>query len=66
MGRDQLISMLHFLEERGKESERENKEMKDLVKKLTETHKQNMKIQSNFMESIDKLTNQLAKLSDQN
>ena len=27
MDKDQLISMIHFLEERGKESEHENKEL---------------------------------------
>ena len=66
MEKDQLISMIHFLEERGKESERENKELKELVKELTDTHKQNVRIQSNLMESIDRLTKQLADLSKQN
>ena len=66
MEKDQLISMIHFLEERGRESERENKELKNMVKELTDTHKQNVKIQSNLMESIDRLTKQLADLSKQN
>lgn len=66
MDKEQLISMIHFLEERGKESERDNRELKDLVKELTDAHKQNVNIQSNLMESIDKLTNQLAELSEQN
>ena len=30
MEKDQLISMIHFLEERGKESERDNKELKEI------------------------------------
>ena len=59
MDKDQLISMIHFLEERGKESECENKELKDMVKELTEIHNQDLKIHSNFMESVDKLTNQV-------
>ena len=66
MDKVQLISMIHFLEERGKESERENKELKDMVKVLTETHKQNVKIHTNLMGAVDKLTNQVAELSEQN
>lgn len=66
MEKEQLISMIHFLEERGKESERDNKELKELVKELTDTHKQDLQIQSNLMESIERLTNQVAELSEQN
>ena len=66
MEKEQLISMIHFLEERGKESERDNRELKELVKELRDTHKQDMQIQSNLMESIEKLTNQVAELSEQN
>lgn len=58
--------MIHFLEERGKECERENKELKDMVKELTEIHKQDLKIQSNLMESVDKLANLVTELSEQN
>lgn len=66
MEKEQLISMIHFLEERRKESERDNRELKELVKELRDTHKQNMQIQSNMIESIDRLTNQVAELSEQN
>ena len=66
MEKDQLISMIHFLEERGKESERDNKELKDMVKELTDIHKQDVKTQSNLMKCIDKLTNQVADLTTQN
>lgn len=66
MLKEQLISMFHFLEGRGKESERDNRELKDLVKELRDTHKQDMQIQSNLMESIERLTNQVAELSEQN
>lgn len=55
--------MIHFLEERGKESERDNKELKDLVKELRESHKQDMHNQSDLMESIERLTNLVAELS---
>ena len=66
MDKEQLISMIHFLEERGKESERDNRELKELVKELRDTHKQDMQIQSDLMESIERLTNQIAELSEQN
>lgn len=66
MEKDQLISMIHFLEERGKESERDNKELKELVKELRDIHKQDMRIKLDLMESVDKLTNQVAELSEQN
>ena len=66
MDKEQLISMIHFLEERGKESERDNRELKELVKELRDTHKQDMQIQSDLMESIERITNQVAELSEQN
>ena len=66
MDKEQLISMIHFLEERGKESERDNKELKDLVRELRDIHKQDMQIQSDLMESIERLTYQIAELSEQN
>lgn len=66
MDKEQLISMILFLEERGKESERDNRELKELVKELRDTHKQDMQIQSDLMESIERLTNQVAELSEQN
>lgn len=66
MEKEHLLSMIHFLEEREKESERENRELKELVKELTDTHKQDMQIQSNLMESIERLTSQVAELSEQN
>ncbi len=58
--------MIHFLEERGKESERDNRELKELVKELRDIHKQDIQIQSNLIESIERLTNQVAELSEQN
>ena len=37
-----------------------------MVKELRDTHKQDVKTQSNLMKSIDRLTNQVADLSTQN
>ena len=60
MEKDQLISMIHFLVKREDERAQENQELKDMVKDLRDTHKQDVKTQSNLMKSIDRLTNQVA------
>ena len=66
MEKDQLISMIHFLVKREDERAQENQELKDMVKDLRDTYKQDMKTQSNMMKSIDRLTNQVADLTTQN
>ena len=52
MEKDQLISMIHFLVKREYE--------------LRDTHKQDVKTQTNLLKSIDRLTNQVADLTTQN
>ena len=64
--KSQLISMIHFFEKRDEESKKENGALKELIKELQETHKQDVKTQSNLMKSIDRLTDQLANLTTQN
>ena len=66
MEKDQLISMIHFLVKREAQRARENQELKDMVKDLRDTHKQDVKTQSSLMKSIDRLTNQVADLTTQN
>ena len=66
MEKDQLISMIHFLVKREDERAQENQELKDMVKDLRDTHKQDVKTQSDLMKSIDRLTNQVADLTTQN
>ena len=66
MEKGQLISMIHFLVKREDERAQENQELKDMVKELRDTHKQDVKTQSNLMKSIDRLTNQVADLTTQN
>ena len=44
----------------------ENQELKDMVRDLRDTHKQDVKTQTNLMKSIDKMTNQVADLTTQN
>ena len=64
--KSQLISMIHFFEKRDEESKKENGALKELIKELQETHKQDVKTQLNLMKSIDRLTNQVADLTTQN
>jgi anaerobic ribonucleoside-triphosphate reductase len=64
--KSQLISMIHFFEKRDEESKKENGALKELIKELQETHKQDVKTQLNLMKSIDSLTNQVADLTTQN
>ena len=58
-----------YLERRRKniiQRARENQELMDMVKELRDTHKQDVKTQTNLMKSVDKLTNQVADLTTQN
>ena len=66
MEKDQLISMIHFLVKREDERAQENQELKDMVKELRDTHKQDVKTQTNLLKSIDNQTNQVADLTTQN
>ena len=66
MEKDQLISMINFLVKREDERAQENQELKDMVKDLRDTHKQDVKTQTNLLKSIDRLTNQVADLTTQN
>ena len=66
MEKDQLITMIHFLVKREDERAQENQDLKDMVKELRDTHKQDVKTQTNLMKSIDRLTSQVADLTTQN
>lgn len=56
--------MIHFLEKRDEEQKQENLELKELIKELQETHHQKVKSQADLLTSIDKLTKQLADLTE--
>ena len=60
--KDLLISMIHFLVKRNQE----NQKLKDMMRDLRDTNKQDVKTQSNLMRSIDRLTNLVADLTTQN
>ncbi len=62
----QLISMIHFLEEREEEQKQENLELKELIKELQETHNQKVKSQADLLSSIDRLTKQVTDLTEDN
>ena len=66
MNKAQLISMIHFLEKRDEESKKKNLELKELMKELQETHNQKVKSQADLLSSIDRLTKQVADLTEDN
>ena len=66
MDKTQLISMIHFLEERDEASKKENEALKELVKELQETHNQKEKSQADLLASIDRSTKQVADLTEDN
>ena len=66
MNKAQLISMIHFLEERDEENKKENLELKELIKELQETHNQKVKSQADLLASFDRLTKQVANLTEDN
>ena len=64
--KDQLISMIRFLEKRGEDSKKENEELKELIKELRETHNQKVKSQADLLSSIDRLSKQVVDLNKDN
>jgi len=66
MEKDQLISMIHFLEKRDEEGKKENEQLKELVKELQETHNQKVKSQTDLLASINRLSKQVSSLTEDN
>ena len=58
--------MIHFLEKRDEEQKQENLELKELIKEFRETHSQKVKSKTDLLASIDKLTKQVADLTEEN
>lgn len=58
--------MIHILEEREEEQKQENLELEELVKELQETHDLKVKSQTDLLSSIDRLTKQVADLTENN
>ena len=58
--------MIHSLEKRDEEQKQENLELKELIKGLQETHNQKVELQTDLLASIDRLTKQVAFLTEDN
>ena len=66
MEKDQLISMIHFLEKRDEASKKENEALKELIKELQETPNLKVKSQADLLASIDRLSKQVSSLTEDN
>ena len=66
ISREQLISMIHYLEKRDEEGKKENEALKELIKELQETHSQKVKSQADLLASIDRLSKQVVGLTEDN
>lgn len=66
ISKEQLISMIHSLEKREEESKKENGELKELIKELQEIHNHKVESQADLLASIDRLTRQVADLTEDN
>ena len=66
ISKEQLITMIHFLEKRDEASKKENLELKELIKELQEAHNQKVKSQADLLASIDRLTKQVSSLMEDN
>lgn len=60
MEKDQLISMIHFLVKREDERAQEVQELKDMIRELEDTHKEDVKTRQSLLKAIDDLTRRLA------
>jgi len=66
MEKDQLISMIHFLVKREEERAQEIQELKDLIRELKETHKEDVKAQQRLLKAIDDMSRRQADTDAEN
>ncbi len=66
MDKDQLISIIHFLEKCDVQRAQDTKALKETLKELSEAHKRDLQTQEHLMQSIDNLSRQLETLTTQN
>lgn len=66
MEKDQLISMIHFLEKRDEESKKENKELKELLKSLREEYREDAEQTQRLLKTIETLTQQVSDITTEN
>ena len=66
MDKDQLISMLHFLEKRDEEIKKENEALKELLKSLREEYREDAEQTQRLLKTIETLTQQVSDITAEN
>ena len=64
--KDQLISMIHFLEKRGEESKKESDDLKALLKSLREEYRTDTELNLRLLKTIEMLTQQVSDITAEN
>ena len=64
--KDQLISMIHFLEKRGEESKKESDDLKALLKSLREEYRTDTELNQRPLKTIEMLTQQVSDITAEN
>lgn len=64
--KDQLISMIHFLEKRGEESKKESDDLKALLKSLREEYRTDTELNQRHLKTIEMLTQQVSDITAEN
>lgn len=64
--KDQLISMIHFLEKRGEESKKESDDLKALLKSLREEYRTDTELDQRLLKTIEMLTQQVSDITAEN
>ena len=66
MDKDQLISMIHFLEKRDEEIKKENEALKELLKSLREEYREDAEQTQRLLKTIETLTQQVSDITAEN
>lgn len=66
MDKEQLISMIHFLEKRDEAGKKENEELKELLKSLREEYKEDAEQTRRLLKTIETLTQQVSDITAEN
>ena len=64
--KEQLISMIHFLEKRGEESKKESDDLKVLLKSLREEYRTVTELNQRLLKTIEMLTQQVSDITAEN
>lgn len=66
MEKDQLISMIHFLEKRDEESKKKNEEQKELLRSLREEYREDAEQTQRLLKTIEILNQQVKAITEDN